>query len=365
MLSREDYVPLAALERAVLQPPVALAETGPTELPTVPRPPSRSGPGRAVGVVAVALVTASLLNSRALVRTGEGMHPGVTRDVTLAVARPLDHVASSLGLTSVRTSIDKALGRQSKVATNGGGLVQAAALPPPPPVYGPAAPLLPPLRTPTAADPLNVLVTGDSLSDYVGGQLGNLAADHGHLLTIANVPRNGTGLTTPGAFDWKVDADQEIAARHPEVVVVVLGGNDGYNLDYDGQVYPPNSDGWQAAYQARVAVVMRAFTASGARVFWSAPPTARPELLNAIYARQNAAAAAAAATVPGVTYVNLYGTAPYSDTATIDGAQVDARQADGIHWTYDGARGPAEQVDAAISTAMQAPAPGRPGATAP
>ena len=44
--------------------------------------------GRVLGIVLIALVVASLLNSQAIVRAGEGMEEGTTRSIVLSVGRP-------------------------------------------------------------------------------------------------------------------------------------------------------------------------------------------------------------------------------------------------------------------------------------
>ena len=67
------------------------------------------------------------------------------------------------------------------------------------------------MRHATAADPLRILVTGDSLSDFDGQQLSRLVAAE-HLPAKVRVQaRNGTGLTQPSVFDWSDEAAQDAA----------------------------------------------------------------------------------------------------------------------------------------------------------
>jgi hypothetical protein len=49
--------------------------------------------GRVLGVMVIALLVAALFNSEAIVRAGESMERGPTRDIVLSIARPLDDVA--------------------------------------------------------------------------------------------------------------------------------------------------------------------------------------------------------------------------------------------------------------------------------
>ena len=84
-------------------------------------------------------------------------------------------------------------------------------------------------RQPTPARPLRVLVTGDSQAEFVGQRLVDVAPPG--LIRTDVVARNSTGLTRPDFFNWEVNARQEVAARKPDAVVMLMGGNDGFNVD--------------------------------------------------------------------------------------------------------------------------------------
>ena len=73
--------------------------------------------GRVLGVIAIALAIAALFNSEAMVRAGEGMQPGTTRDILLSVARPIDDVAGAIGLHLPRDGLDLAFGQEDKTAS--------------------------------------------------------------------------------------------------------------------------------------------------------------------------------------------------------------------------------------------------------
>lgn len=312
-----------------------------------------------LALVLVALITASLFNSSGLVRAGESMQPGATRTLTLAVAHPVDSFAHAIGLSRPRDALESALGHED---LSGGEIVDDS-LPvivvPPEPTAGPGAtpsPQVTPdavqpdisLRTPTKANPLNVLVTGDSLSTYVGLQVTNLTHDAG-LVDVTLLDRDGTGITNPSFFNWQKAARTDMAKKDPEVVVMIIGGNDGWPMDTpDGERANVGSDAWVTEYARRTAAVMRTFQGGGRAVYWSGPPTARSPLWDGIYRKINRAVAAAADAIPGVTYIDLYrGTSVNGHYATYvpDGAsKVMARQPDGIHWTLDGSRLPARLI---------------------
>jgi hypothetical protein len=293
--------------------------------------------GRVLGVIVIALLVATLFNSEAIVRAGEGMDPGATRDVVLSIGRPLDDVAGAVGFHLPREGLDLAFGHDPKTASGTELEEGSTAILRPGSPRGRAAERE--YRQPSPARPLELLVTGDSEASFVGERLVDQGASD--LLDVETVARNGTGLTNPAFFNWELNAQQEIEARDPDAVIMAIGGNDGFNMEVAGALYGPHDPEWQTEYARRVAVVMRELSQNGRRpVYWVPPPTARDDEFNAIYAAQNRAVEQAARAVPGARYVDIYNTingGKYSDELTIDGRRVLARQSDGVHFTRDGA----------------------------
>ena len=308
--------------------------------------------GRVLGVIVIALLIAALFNSEAIVRAGESMQQGGTRDVVLSVARPLDDVAGAVGLHLPRDGLDLAFGQEDKTA-EGTELEE-----------GSTAILRPNRRKveqqsfvqPTPEDPVEVFVTGDSQAEFIGQLLTDALPDD--LFDVEIAARNSTGLTNPEFFNWELNAQQEIAARAPDAVVMVIGGNDGFNVLVGDQLYGWRDPEWQTEYARRAAVVMRELGSEGERpVYWLPPPTARDEEQNAIYETQNHAVEDGAAAVPGARYVDIFNTinhGKYSDELRIDGDRVLARQSDGIHFTREGAEVPARLILRAMARDYEA-----------
>jgi uncharacterized protein len=308
--------------------------------------------GRVLGVIAIALLVAALLNSEAIVRAGESLEPGPTRDVVLSIGRPLDDVTGAIGLHLPREGLDLAFGQEDK--TGEGTELEK----------GSTAILRPNRRKtgqqsfvqPTPEDPVEVLVTGDSQAEFIGQLLIDELPDD--LFDVEVAARNATGLTNPEFFNWEINAQQEIAARAPDAVVMVIGGNDGFNVLIGDQLYGWQEPEWLTEYARRAAVVMRALGSGGERpVYWVPPPTARDDEQSAIYETQNRAVDEAAAAVPGARYVDIFNTindGEYSDELRIDGDRVLARQADGIHFTREGAVVPVRLILRAMARDYEA-----------
>jgi uncharacterized protein len=304
--------------------------------------------GRVLGVILIALAIAAVFNSEALVRAGEGMQPGTTRDIVLSVGRPIDDVAGAVGLHLPRDGLDLAFGQEQKTAS--GTELEA----------GSNAILRRNRRKdeqqsftqPTPERPLHVLVTGDSQAEFFGQRL--VDQSRPGLLEVETAPRNGTGLTNPAFFNWEINARQEVAARDPDAVVMAIGGNDGYNVQTpDGSLYGPGEPGWEREFARRVAVVSSVLSGNGQRpVYWVPPPTARDPEFNRIFKSQNRAVERATEAVPTLRYVDVYSTlngGRYGDSLKVDGRRVLARQPDGIHFTRDGAVPAARLILAAMA----------------
>jgi hypothetical protein len=297
--------------------------------------------GQVLGVIVIALGIAALFNSAAMVRAGESMKRGNTRDIVLSVARPLDDFAGAVGFHLPRDGLDKAFGQESKTGKSrleGGSTAILRANKRKQRLQG--------FFQPTRQHEVNLFVTGDSEAQFVGEVLTDMLPSD--LFDVSVVARNATGLTNPEFFNWEINARQEIAARHPDAVVMVIGGNDGFNVAVNGQLFAPDTPQWQLEYARRTAVVMQELGSNGTRpVYWVPPPTARDTEFNKIFASQNKAVEQAARAVPGARYVDIYSTlnhGRYSDVLKIDGRKVLARQADGIHFSRAGAVAPARLI---------------------
>jgi hypothetical protein len=301
-----------------------------------------------LGVILIALAIAALFNSEALVRAGEGMQPGTTRDIVLSVGRPIDDVAGAVGFHLPRDGLDLAFGQEKKTASGTELETGSTAI----------------LRRnrrkekqqsftqPTPQRPLHVLVTGDSQAEFLGQRLVDQSPPG--LLEVETAARNGTGLTNPAFFNWELNAQQEVAARDPDAVVMAIGGNDGFNVQTsDGSLYSPGDPGWETEFARRVAVVSSVLSGNGKRpVYWVPPPTARDPEFNKIFASQNRAVKRATEAVPTLRYVDVYSTlngGRYSDSLKVDGRRILARQPDGIHFTRDGAVPAARLILAAMA----------------
>ena len=196
------------------------------------------------------------------------------------------------------------------------------------------------LRTPTVADPLRVLIVGDSLGkDFAYGFTTLASADP--TLTITTDARSSTGLSRPDYFDWPAQLARDITTSRPELIIVMLGGDDAQPFEVDGHPVAQGTDEWRAAYSARVSAFMDEACRGGRTVLWLGLPVMSDDSFSARMRALNTLFAAAS-----------HGCVHFAETWTLfsdaagryapvlpdeAGRMQPVRQLDGIHFSVAGA----------------------------
>jgi len=197
-------------------------------------------------------------------------------------------------------------------------------------------PSLPGLQQPTAANPLTILDVGDSLGEDLGLGLG-YTLDTNPLVRVVQDAYGDSGLARPDFYDWPAHLAAELNRYHPQMVMILIGGNDAQNFLVNGEPVVFGTAQWHTIYSQRVALMMSETLKAGAKMLWVGLPImqspafgASMQMLNAIYQTQ-------AALQPGVVFFptwSLFSNAEghYSAYLTNSSGQtVLARDDDGIH----------------------------------
>jgi hypothetical protein len=304
-----------------------------------------------VAAMTTALLAWSLLDAPALLHGAQTAPPGTRRSAALDVLRPLDRLSAALGLDRVSHLADDVLHRHHPSADV--TAPPAVAVPPvtvPPSAGSPTAPRatpttvpgLPPLRVGTAADPLRVLVIGDSLGLSFGYSMAN-KLDAGGIVKTTVDAREGTGLTRPDAFDWSAEVRADIVQFHPELVVAMFGGNDDQDTIVNGRFIPFGSQAWTVIYGARVAGVAETVHSAGAHLLWAGLPVMRSATLTQRLQAVMAVTRTALSGRDGAAFIdNSVALSDGSGHYTValpgsGGQEVLVREPDGIHMTPAGA----------------------------
>ena len=134
-----------------------------------------------------------------------------------------------------------------------------------------------PTSTPADANIKRILIVGDSMSGDVGLSLRQLAFKYkqkaGVDVQIIDAHRHSTGLVVPSYYDWPRELPGLLTKNEPQVVVFMVGANDGQSMRLENQSWVlPGSTGWASEYERRVKQVVAAIPAAAKLVWLDLPP---------------------------------------------------------------------------------------------
>ncbi|XXF76923.1 DUF459 domain-containing protein [Myxococcaceae bacterium GXIMD 01537] len=154
----------------------------------------------------------------------------------------------------------------------------ASDAPTPPPPTSPAPPAAGEPTPPASTAPARtVLLLGDSLlATGFGRDLQGRLEQHADI-RCARRAKSSTGLARPDFFDWMDVGREEVAKHQPDVVVVILGGNDGQGItDAEGKAVALwGTDDWESTYRERLVTFLQVLSAPGRRILWVELPATR------------------------------------------------------------------------------------------
>jgi hypothetical protein len=330
--------------------------------------------GKTLLTLVVCLGLGLILGAPGVVHSGKGMPDGPARSITLALGGGAQAIADITHLNLAWTLTRSALGRPNDqtssplLATGPSQPIHAPPAKPgatPPkgtPASGqplPAAAGRPTktvrrgLPIPTVRKPLRLLITGDSLTEFMGPTLVNMTVNL-HTVTASTDTHYGTGLVRPDFVDWSIVARQQMASQRPQAVVVFMGGNDFQNITMpDGHIVMSGTTAWTREYARRAAICMRIWAPDAQhRVYWLSLPPARDTSWAQHNAEIDQALRQAATQVPNARYLDINGPITdhghYADFITVGGRTILVRTPDGIHLTEDGSAIVAREVLATI-----------------
>lgn len=181
-----------------------------------------------------------------------------------------NRLARALTLVSLLTSVPVLASPRSDAGSTLGAVHAAPVLPAPPPAASPAPPV--------AARSHTVLLLGDSLIATGFGEYLQARLEAHPNIRTARRAKSSTGLARPDFFDWMTVGQQEVERHNPDVVVVILGGNDGQSMKdlKGGKPIHWGKPEWEQAYRQRLADFVKVLSAPGRKIVWlELPATGR------------------------------------------------------------------------------------------
>jgi uncharacterized protein len=324
--------------------------------PADPERPNRTDvrpAGRVLAVMVGALLVGAVLNAQALLHDARSKPLGPGRTVSVAIWTPVARVAAAFGLDRPRNTAETALGR---IDADPAVTVTVPAAPPgtgsgadvghPAPGSPAGAPVTgtraPELRVASPAEPLRVLLVGDSSMTAVGGALTRALSATG-VATARLDARPATGFSRPDFFDWPSRLATLVRDGSTELTIAMFGANDAQGFEHGGHVHDFGSESWIAIYRARVATAMDLLSTGGSQVIWIGEPAMRSASFDARMRVIDDIVRAEAAARPAVRYVDARSLLAgpdggYAEYLTLPGGErTRVRDGDGIHLTTAGA----------------------------
>lgn len=185
-----------------------------------------------------------------------------------------------------------------------------------------------------------VLEIGDSLGNDLGwGLERHLAATSG--LNLVQLDKSSTGLANSWFYSWPVHLAAYLKQYHPQLLLVMLGGNDEQGMEINGTAVTFGSPAWKSAYLGFVREIVTEATSAGAYVFWVGMPIMQPPsynqgmtILNSLY-QEGVTSEANATFVPTWSlFSNPAG--QFQSQAEVNGVATTLREPDGIHFSFSG-----------------------------
>lgn len=124
-------------------------------------------------------------------------------------------------------------------------------------------------------EPYKVLMLGDSLvATGLGALLEKKLDAHPHIVCYRK-GKSSSGLARPDFYDWIDQAKRQVEFRQPDLVIVILGGNDGQDLTrragQDKRI-PWKHEDWADGYRARMDAFLAEVTGPERKVLWFGLP---------------------------------------------------------------------------------------------
>lgn len=214
-----------------------------------------------------------------------------------------------------------------------------------------------------AIEDKKVLIMGSSMAATGFGMLLQKALDEHPKIDGLREAKSATGLARPDFFDWMDVGRRQIATHDPDLVVVLIGGNDGQDLQSIGKkkaVHFGDAD-WEPAYRERIDAFLKLLTEHGAHVLWLGIPRSNTIKLEGKLELIRKIQIAAVEADENATYLPLTRFLEDDDGALIREAKVrgkfkDLRGDDGLHLTMAGSRYLADLVLPEVLEAIDMPA---------
>lgn len=197
-----------------------------------------------------------------------------------------------------------------------------------------------------------VFFAGDSMMQGIAPHIQKYLQDLG--IQSLNLSKQSTGLAYPKFFDWQSTIKQTIDKNKDiKVLIVMLGPNDPWDMPAsNGRYLKFGTSEWNDEYQSRITDIINFAKEHHVGVIWVTPPNMKKDKLNEQMNLLNTVIAQELARHD----VKMIDSRPimggvnnsYNDYLTKDGKQIKMRSGDGIHFSPDGQKILAQEVQSQL-----------------
>ncbi len=183
--------------------------------------------------------------------------------------------------------------------------------------------------------PRKVLIVGDSFAVGLGLTLEQSLRPAGAAVALSSRGKVSSGLNTPRFYDWEKALNEFLSTEKPDVLVVMLGGNDAKN----GQGTPQ----WSQDFQAKAKRFLDIAGGFGVRVYWVGLPPMRDKAYSRRAWTANEAMRAACASAAACRFIDSWdifadASGNFCAKKPVAGKAVSLRGKDGVHFSTAGCR---------------------------
>ncbi len=178
----------------------------------------------------------------------------------------------------------------------------------------------------------SVLVVGDSFAVGIGMSLSSLLKPYDDI-SLFEKGKTSSGLNSTKFYNWQEKLREDLDANHPDVLVVMISGNDAHNGS--------GSDSWARSYEEKMGGFLGIAAAYGVPIYLVGLPPMGKEDYSERAKVANQAIKRACEKTSDCEFVDAWPL--FSDEAgaftrhkTIDGASQTLRGKDGVHFTMTG-----------------------------
>jgi hypothetical protein len=212
-----------------------------------------------------------------------------------------------------------------------------------------------------AADAKRVLVIGDFMAGALAKGLAESFAENPNIVVIDAI-KGDSGLVRADYYDWAAQLPTIVQEQKPDAILALLGANDRQAIATEAGSQSVGTDGWRAAYSARVSALADVLKASTKPVLWAGLAPVKPSAMSRDYSTFNGIVREQLEG-KGMRYVDVWNgfadeEGKYVTTGPdVNGQSVQLRDSDGLNFTRAGQRKLAFFVERELTELLGGAAP--------